>query len=48
MNASSLHKHNNGANWFHITNFSPTMEMKDAETGVYNRDPYNIANGSNP
>lgn len=48
MNASSLHKHNDGANWFHITNFSPTMEMKDAETGVYNRDPYNIANGSNP
>ena len=48
MNASSLHKHNDGANWFHITNFSPTMEMKDSETGIYNRDPYNIANGSNP
>jgi len=48
MNASSLHKHNDGANWFHITNFSPTMEMKDPETGIYNRDPYNIANGSNP
>ena len=48
MNASSLHKHNDGANWLHITNFSPTMEMKDPETGVYNRDPYNIANGSNP
>ena len=38
MNASSLHKHNDGANWFHITNFSPTMEMKDPETGIYNRD----------
>ena len=48
MNASSLHKHNDGANWFHITNFSPTMEMKDSETSIYNRDPYNIANGSNP
>ena len=36
MNASSLHKHNDGANWFHITNFSPTMEMKDPETGIYN------------
>lgn len=48
MNASSLHKHNDGANWFHITNFSPTMEMKDPETSIYNRDPYNIANGSNP
>ena len=36
MNASSLHKHNDGANWFHITNFSPTMEMKDPVTGIYN------------
>lgn len=48
MNATSIHKHNDGANWLHVTNFSPTMEMKDPETGVYNKDPYNIANGSNP
>ena len=48
LNASSLHKHNGGgANWLHVTNFSPTMELKDPETGVYNTDPYNMV-GSNP
>ncbi len=48
LNASSLHKHNEGgANWLHVTNFSPTMELKDLETGVYNTDPYNMI-GSSP
>ncbi|MBG9217768.1 TonB-dependent receptor [Bacteroides ovatus] len=48
LNASSLHKHNEGgANWLHATNFSPTMELKDPETGVYNTDPYNMI-GSSP
>ena len=48
LNASSLHKHNEGgANWLHVTNFSPTMELKDPETDVYNTDPYNMV-GSNP
>lgn len=48
LNASSLHKHNEGgANWLHVINFSPTMELKDPETGVYNTDPYNMV-GSNP
>ena len=48
LNASSLHKHNEGgANWLHVTNFSPTMELKDPGTGVYNADPYNMV-GSNP
>lgn len=48
LNASSLHKHNEGgANWLHVTNFSPTMELKDHETGVYNTDPYNMI-GSSP
>ena len=48
LNASSLHKHNEGgANWLHVTNFSTTMELKDPETGVYNTDPYNMV-GSNP
>lgn len=48
LNASSLHKHNEGgANWLHVTNFSPTMELKDPETGVYNTDPYNMV-GSHP
>lgn len=48
LNASSLHKHNEGgANWLHVTNFSPTMELKDPEAGVYNTDPYNMI-GSSP
>ena len=48
LNASSLHKHNEGgANWLHVINFSPTMELKDPETGVYNTDPYNMI-GSSP
>ena len=48
LNASSLHKHNEGgANWLHVTNFSPTMELKDPETGVYDTDPYNMI-GSSP
>lgn len=48
LNASSLHKHNEGgANWLHVTNFSPTMELKDPETSVYNTDPYNMI-GSSP
>ncbi len=48
LNASSLHKHNEGgANWLHVTNFSPTMELKDPEIGVYNTDPYNMI-GSSP
>lgn len=48
LNASSLHKHNEGgANWLHVTNFSPTMELKDPETGVYNTDSYNMI-GSSP
>lgn len=48
LNASSLHKHNEGgANWLYVTNFSPTMELKDPETGVYNTDPYNMI-GSSP
>lgn len=48
LNASSLHKHNEGgANWLHVTNLSPTMELKDPETGVYNTDPYNMI-GSSP
>lgn len=48
LNASSLHKHNEGgANWLHVTNFSPIMELKDPETGVYNTDPYNMI-GSSP
>jgi len=29
-------------------NFSPTMELRDPVTGIYNNDPYNIGTGYNP
>ena len=29
-------------------NYSPTMELRDPVTGVYNKDPYNVANAPNP
>ena len=48
LNASIIHQHNGAANWLNAINYSPTMELVDPETGVYNKDPYNIANGTSP
>ena len=48
LNGAVIHQANGAPSWFHILSFSPTMEMKDPETGVYNRDPYNLANANNP
>ena len=48
MNGSILHRKNGAPNWFHVLNFSPTMEMRDPVTGIYNNDPYNIGTGNNP
>lgn len=48
LNASIIHQHNGAANWLNAINYSPTMELLDPETGVYNKDPYNIANGTSP
>ena len=48
INGSVLHQKNGAPNWFHVLNFSPTMEMKDPTTGIYNNDPYNIGTGNNP
>ena len=48
VNASMTHSRNGAPNWFHILNFSPTMELRNPETGIYNNDPYNIGSGSNP
>lgn len=48
LNASIIHQHNGAANWLNAINYSPTMELVDPETGVYNKDPYNIANGMSP
>lgn len=48
INGSILHQKNGAPNWFHVLNFSPTMELKNTETGIYNNDPYNIGTGNNP
>lgn len=48
LNAGIIHQHNGAANWLNAINYSPTMELVDPETGVYNKDPYNIANGTSP
>ncbi|MBE6216545.1 MAG: TonB-dependent receptor [Bacteroidales bacterium] len=47
LNASMAHNKNGAPNWSHILNLSPTMELKDPETGIYNNDPYNMGAGSN-
>ena len=47
LNASMTHKKNGAPNWSHILNLSPTMELKDPETGIYNNDPYNMGAGAN-
>lgn len=43
---SMTHNKNNAPNWTHILNLSPTMELKDAETGIYNDDPYKGVTGN--
>ena len=48
LNGSILHQKNGAPNWFHVLNFSPTMELRDPITGIYNNDPYNIGTGYNP
>lgn len=48
LNAAIIHQENGAPNWFHVLNFSPTMELRDPETGIYNNDPYNIGTGNNP
>lgn len=48
LNAAVIHQENGAPSWFHVLNFSPTMELRDPETGIYNNDPYNIGTGNNP
>ena len=48
LNTAIIHQENGAPNWFHVLNFSPTMEMRDPVTGIYNNDPYNIGTGANP
>ncbi|HCS74411.1 MAG TPA: SusC/RagA family protein [Clostridiales bacterium] len=41
LNAAQTLTHNGSFNMLYTLAYSPTMEMKNLETGVYNRDPYN-------
>jgi len=41
LNAARVHYHNPGGSLMEAINYSPAMEMKNEETGVYNMDPYN-------
>ena len=42
INGAVIHQKGVAPNWFHVLNYSPTMELRDETTGVYNKDPYNI------
>lgn len=41
LNAAQTLMHNGGFDMLNTLAYSPTMEMKNLETGVYNKDPYN-------
>ena len=47
LSTAIIHQENGAPNWFHVINYSPTMELRDPKTGIYNTDPYNIG-GTNP
>lgn len=47
LSTAIIHQENGAPNWFHVINYSPTMELKNPQTGIYNSDPYNIG-GTNP
>lgn len=42
INGAVIHQQGVAPNWFHVLNYSPTMELRDETTGIYNKDPYNI------
>ncbi len=46
LNASRTHSHNGGMDMNQTLTFSPTMELQDPVTGVYNKDPYNTVSGN--
>lgn len=46
LNTSMLHNKNNAPNWTHVLNLSPTMELKNPDTGIYNDDPYKGVTGN--
>ncbi len=42
ISGAVIHQQGVAPNWFHVLNYSPTMELRDETTGIYNKDPYNI------
>ncbi|MDR0845844.1 MAG: TonB-dependent receptor, partial [Tannerella sp.] len=49
LNANIIKSHNSGGiNLMTALGYSPTMELKNEQTGVYNKDPYNNAPANNP
>lgn len=46
LNASRSHSHNGSIDIMSFLNYSPTMEMRDPETGVYNKDPFNAVDAN--
>ncbi len=46
LNAARVHYHNPGGSLMEAINYSPAMEMKNEETGVYNMDPYNAVDAN--
>jgi TonB-linked SusC/RagA family outer membrane protein len=47
LNASRTYTHNYSIDMMNFLNYSPAMEMKNPETGVYNKDPFNAVD-TNP
>ena len=41
LSGSRVRMHNGWVDLMNTINYSPTMEMKDEKTGIYNNDPYN-------
>jgi len=48
VSAYKINQHNGSPNFFTVLAYSPTMEMTDKTTGIYNMDPYNLATALNP
>ena len=48
MNASRTKQHNQNVDLWAAFNYSPTMEMRNEATGIYNKDPYNNNIANNP
>ncbi|MDR1337014.1 MAG: TonB-dependent receptor [Tannerella sp.] len=46
VNAARIQRHNDGISLGTFLSYSPAMDLKNEETGYYNRDPYNSISGN--